>query len=146
MIPDYATLLVKLPRDQVYTLGPWVTVLAMYTDSLSLIGVHSTPSPFHQEQHSILNTSVHSSDIPHEHPSPVNVSVHVALDAAHDQQHLLPGGDHSLKQRSSLNAPHQWKASGSLDASCHMEPKRMDDQTCLDWVTEMIRRKGEKEG
>ena len=144
MIPDYATLLVKLPRDQVYTLGPRVTVLAVYTSSLSLIGVHTTPSPFHQEQHSTQNTSVHSSDVPHEHPSPVNVSVHLASDTVHNQQRLLAGGDHSLKQRSSLNAPHHWKASGSLDASCHMEPKRMDDQTCLDWVTEMIGRKGEK--
>ena len=136
----------KLPRDQVYTLGPRVTVLAVYTDSLTLIGVHTTPSPFHQEQHSILNTTVHSSDIPREHPSPVNVSVHVASDAAHNQQRLLPCGDHSLKQPSSLNAPHQWKASGSVDASCHVEPKRMNDQTCLNWVTEVIRRKGEKEG
>ena len=24
--------------------------------------------------------------------------------------------------------------------------RRRDDQTCLDWVTEVIRRKGEKEG
>ena len=144
MIPDYATLLVKLPRDQVYTLGPRVTVLAVYTSSLSLIGVHATPSPFHQEQHSTQNTSVHSSDVPHEHPSPVNVSVHLASDTVHNQQRLLAGADHSLKQRSSLNAPHHRKAPGSLDASCHMEPKRMDVQTCLDWVTEMIGRKGEK--
>lgn len=179
VISDYRALLVKLPRDQVYTLGPKVMVLDVYTDSLSLIGVHTKPPDSQPEQHNLPNTEDHTFDMPREQRSPLNVGVHLAFDTALKQNSVV-GDDHPVTQRncltaddhlkasspvnagvqvqsssslndgvqvessSLLNADDHLKASLSLNARKDRKPERKDDSTYLDWVTKMIKRKGEK--
>ena len=167
VISDYRALLVKLPRDQVYTLGPKVMVLDVYTDSLSLIGVHTKPPDSQPEEHNLPNTENHTSDMSCEQRSPLNMGVHLAFDTALKQNSVV-GDDHPVTQRncltaddhlkasspvnagvqvessSLLNADDHLKASLSLNARKDRKPERKDDSTYLDWVTKMIKRKGEK--
>ena len=191
VISDYRALLVKLPRDQVYTLGPKVMVLDVYTDSLSLIGVHTKPPDSQPEEHNLPNTENHTSDMSCEQRSPLNMGVHLAFDTALKQNSVV-GDDHPVTQRncltaddhlkasspvnagvqvqsssslnaddhlrasspvnpgvqvepsSPLNADDHLKASLSLNARKDRKPERKDDSTYLDWVTKMIKRKGEK--